>query len=136
MHTGLLPNKIWSSCCAPTEEFNRSHIFGCPVYVLDAKLQDGHKIPIWLPQARFGVFLGFFTLHSSQVPLVMNTLIGIISTQYHVMFGNKFETVLLMDKNESIEVQWECIFKLCKSVMRRSTTTIMETQSYHHYPLF
>jgi hypothetical protein len=38
MHTGLSPNEIWSSCCAPTEEFNWSHVFGCPVHVLDAKL--------------------------------------------------------------------------------------------------
>jgi hypothetical protein len=29
---GLLPNEIWSSCRAPTEEFNQSHVFGCPVY--------------------------------------------------------------------------------------------------------
>ncbi len=60
---GLSPNKIWSSCCAPTEEFNRSHVFGCPVYVLDATLQDGHKIPKWAPRAHLGVFLGFSTLH-------------------------------------------------------------------------
>jgi hypothetical protein len=42
---GLLPNKIWSSCCASTEEFNWSHVFGCQVYVLNAALQDGNKIP-------------------------------------------------------------------------------------------
>jgi hypothetical protein len=32
-------------CRAPTEEFNWSQLVGCPVYVLDAALQDGHKIP-------------------------------------------------------------------------------------------
>jgi transposase InsO family protein len=42
---GLSPNKICSSCRAPTEKLNWSHVFGCPVYVLDAALQDGHKIP-------------------------------------------------------------------------------------------
>jgi hypothetical protein len=49
MHTGLSPNEIWSSCCVPTEECNRSHVFGCLVNVLDAKLQDGHKILKWSP---------------------------------------------------------------------------------------
>jgi hypothetical protein len=53
---GLLPNKIWSTCHAPTEEFNWSHVFGCPVYVLDAALQDGHKIPKWAPRACLGIF--------------------------------------------------------------------------------
>jgi hypothetical protein len=48
---GLLPNKIWSSCCAPIEEFIWSHVFGCPVYALNAALQDGHNIPKWAPQA-------------------------------------------------------------------------------------
>ncbi len=112
MHTGLSPNEIWSSCRAPIEKFYWSQYFGCLVYVLDSKLQDGHKIPKWLPRARLGVFLGFSTLHSSQVPLVMNTLAGKISPQYHVIFDNRFEMVLSMDKNESIEAQWECIFSL------------------------
>jgi hypothetical protein len=62
---GLLPKKILYSCCAPTEEFNWSHVFGCPVYVLDAALQDRHKIPKWAPQAHLGFFLGFSTLHLS-----------------------------------------------------------------------
>jgi hypothetical protein len=43
---------------------------------------------------------------------VMNTLTGKISPQYHVIFDNTFEMVLSMDKNESIEAQWECIFGL------------------------
>ncbi len=73
---GLSPNKIWSSCRAPIEEFNRSHVFGSPVYVLDAALRDGHKIPKWAPRARLGIFLGFSCLHSSQVPIVMNVDTG------------------------------------------------------------
>jgi hypothetical protein len=109
---GLLPNKIWSSCCAPTEEFNRSHEFGCPVYVLDATLQDGHKIPQLAPRACLGVFLGFLTLHSSQVPIVMNVDTGKISPQFHVIFDDKFETVMSMTSEDSIGDQWKSIFCL------------------------
>jgi hypothetical protein len=58
--TSLSPNKLWSSCRALTEEINRAHVFGCSVYVLDAALQDGHKIPKWSPRARLGIFLVFF----------------------------------------------------------------------------
>ena len=62
--TGLCPNEIWSSSRIGHEDFQRAHVFGCPVYVLDARLQDGKKIPK-------GMFLGFFTrpfLNSSSSP--------------------------------------------------------------------
>ena len=53
-----LPNK--ESFLAPIEAFastkfdsydhlHRTHVFGCPVYVLDPKLQDGKKLPKWSP---------------------------------------------------------------------------------------
>ncbi len=109
---GLLPNEIWSSCRAPTEEINQSHVFGCLVYVLDATLQDGHKLPKWAPQACLGVFLGFSTLHSSQVPLVMNVDTGKISPQFHVIFDDKFKMVLSMALGDSIDDQWKLIFHL------------------------
>ncbi len=109
---GLLTNKIWSSCRAPTEEFNRSHVFGCPVIVLDATLQDGHKIPKWVPRACLGVFLGFSTLHSSQIPIIMNVDMGKISPQFHVIFDDKFETVMSMTSEDSIGEQWKSIFCL------------------------
>ncbi len=102
---GLSPNKIWSSCCAPTEKFNWSHVFGCPVYVLDAALQDGHKKPKWAPRARLGIFLGFSTLHSFQVPIVMNVNTGKTSPQFHVIFDDKFETVVSMNSEELIGEQ-------------------------------
>jgi hypothetical protein len=43
--TGLTPNEIWSSVRNTGNEFARTHVFGCPVYVLDPTLQDGKKIP-------------------------------------------------------------------------------------------
>jgi hypothetical protein len=87
-------------------------VFGCLVYVLDATLQDGHKLPKWAPRARLGVFLGFLTLHSSQVPLVMNVDAGKISPQIHVIFDDKFEMVLSMAVGDSIDDQWKLIFHL------------------------
>jgi hypothetical protein len=109
---GVLPNKICPSCCAPTEEFNWSHVFGCPVYVLDAALQDGHEIPKWAPQAHLVIFLWFSTLHSSQVPIVMNVDTGKISPWFHVIFEDKFETVVSMNSKELIGEQWESFFCL------------------------
>jgi hypothetical protein len=89
-------------------------VFGCPVYVLDAALQDGHKIPKWVPRACLCVFLGFSSLHSSQVPLVMNVESGKIFPQFHVIFDDKFETVLSLTPEESIGDQWKSILHLTR----------------------
>ncbi len=45
MESGISPNKLWSSRGNAGTELSRAHVFGCPVYVLDAALQDGKKIP-------------------------------------------------------------------------------------------
>ncbi len=110
--TGISPNKIWSSVQSSMEEFSRAHVFGCPVYILDAALQDGHKIPKWSPRTRLGLFLGFSDLHSSQVLLVLNVQTGKVSPQYHVIFYNKFETVNSLSPTKSLEKQWAQIFCL------------------------
>jgi hypothetical protein len=70
-----------------------SHVWGCPVYVLEATLQDGKKLPKWNKRARMGQFLCFLRTHSSTVALVRNLHTGYVSPQYHVVFDDKFETV-------------------------------------------
>ena len=49
-----------------------SHVFGCPVYILDPALQDGKKILKWDSRAHQGIFVGFSHEHSSLVPLIFN----------------------------------------------------------------
>jgi hypothetical protein len=125
---GLSPNEVWSSCRAPIEEFHHAHVFGCPVYVLDAALQDGHKIPKWAPRAHLGIFLGFSMLHSSQVPIVMNVDTGKISPQFHVIFDDKFETVVLMTSENLLGEQGKSIFAWEENVLTMLTMTTMESQ--------
>jgi hypothetical protein len=61
-HAVYLWNNLpkYDSLVAPIELFTgtkfetynnlrRSHVWGCPAYVLDPKLQDGSKIPKWKP---------------------------------------------------------------------------------------
>ena len=93
MSTGLSPQECWFQVRMSGDELRRAHVFGCPVYVLDPVLQDGHKIPKWEPRARLGLFVGFSKEHSSLVPLVLNVTTGKISPQFHVIFDDKFETV-------------------------------------------
>ena len=78
----------------------RAHVWGCPVFVLDAKLQDGKKLPKWNRRARMGQFLGFSRQHSSLVAMVRNLHTGHISPQYHVVFDDQYETVFNMGAPE------------------------------------
>ena len=91
--SGFTPDEIWHKVRSDHDELLRAHVFGCPVYVLDPKLQDGHKIPKWNHRSRVGMFVGFSAQHSSLVPLVLNLKTGKISPQYHVIFDDKFQTV-------------------------------------------
>ena len=70
------------------------HPFGCPAYVLDAKLQGGvSKIPRWDPRSRIGVYLGHSPYHAGSVALVLNLTTGHVSPQYHIVFDDNFSTV-------------------------------------------
>ena len=103
---------MWSQTRHAHDDFRRAHVFGCPVYVLEPKLQDGKKIPKWNPRSRLGMFVGFSTVHSSLVPLVLNVRTGKISPQYHVIFDDKFETVSSLAPEEPLARQWNRLFKL------------------------
>jgi len=69
------------------------HVFGCPVYVLDPKLQDGKKLPKWSPRCQCGQFLGPSPNHSSTIGHILNLRTGHVSPQYHVVYDDQFSTV-------------------------------------------
>ena len=75
------------------EHLTRSHVFGCPVYVLDHRLQDGNKIPKWDKRSRRGVYVGVSKHHSSTVHLILNPATGNVSPQYHCVFDDRFSSV-------------------------------------------
>ncbi len=69
------------------------HVWGCPVYVLEAKLQNDQKLPKWNRRARLGQCVGFLDEHSSMVAYVQHLTTGYISPQFHVVFDDLFETM-------------------------------------------
>ena len=69
------------------------HVWGCPVFVLDPKLQDGKKIPEWNQQSRLGQFVGFSDEHSFLVANVHHLLTGFVSPQQLLVFDGVFQTV-------------------------------------------
>jgi len=97
---GLSPlNKVTGSDLQP--DLSREHPFGCPVFVLDSRLQSGGiKIPKWDPRARVGIYLGHSPCHAGSVALVLNPKSLRVSPQYHVIFDDEFTTVPYMRSGE------------------------------------
>ena len=113
--TGLSPIQILtqSTFLDTCHVLSNCHVWGSPVYVLEAKLQKaGVKIPKWAPRARCGLNLGFFRLHSSLVSLVLNPGSGIISPQFHVVYDDLFSSVHSGTQNEDAAHKWDKLLTL------------------------
>ena len=108
--TGLTPIELLTKTKADHKDLLRSHVWGCPVFVLDPKLQNGQKIPKWNRRSRIGQFLGFSEEHSTLVGNVRHLKTGHVSPQYHCVFDDLFETVFASAPNK--EVLFEAISNL------------------------
>ncbi|KAG7345831.1 hypothetical protein IV203_033362 [Nitzschia inconspicua] len=94
IQTRLSPIEVFTSTTFPDHDhLQRTRVFGCPVYVLDPKLQDAKKLPKWQKRSWQGIFLGFSPDHHETVALVLNPETGSITPQYHIIFDEKFSTV-------------------------------------------
>jgi hypothetical protein len=88
---------------------NNGHVFGCPCFVLDPKLQNLGHLPKFQTRSKRGMFVGFSPRHSSNVPLVLNLQTLSITPQYHVVFDDYFQTV---DSDLSTDdVNWDALFE-------------------------
>ena len=95
--TGLSPNDMWtkSQYDSVKQVLGRCHVWGCPAFVLDPKLQkSGIKIPKWAPRSRAAAFMGFSRRHSTLVGLMLNLRTKSISPQYQVVYDDAFTTTL------------------------------------------
>jgi hypothetical protein len=79
--SGITPLEMVSQSKSDHRDLMRTHVWGCPVYVLEPTLQDGMKLPKWNRRARMGQFRDFSTEHSSTVALVRNLHTGYVSPQ-------------------------------------------------------
>jgi hypothetical protein len=90
----MAPIELFTGSVFPSyDHIRRSHVWGCPVYVLDPKLQDGKKLPKWDPRSRRGQYLGVSPAHSSTIGRIHNLQTGHVSPQYHVVYDELFTTV-------------------------------------------
>ena len=107
--SGMAPIEIFSGCKLDKMILHNAHMWGCPAYILDPKIQDGKKIPKWQPKSRCGQFLGFSKQHASMIGLIQNIKTGSISPQFHVVFDDSFMTVpsCMPNEEEIMEENWE-----------------------------
>ena len=75
-------------------------LWGCPEYVLEPRLQDGNKLPKWMPSYRRDKYLVAYPLYSSTVGLVRNLQTGNISPQFHLVFDDYFENFRVGEDQE------------------------------------
>ena len=86
---------------------NHWYHFGCPVYVLDDKIQSGQKINKWSERARVGIYLGYSPQHARTVALVLSLSTGLVSPQFHVRADTRFQTLRKAFDNEYPKSQWQ-----------------------------
>ena len=91
--SGMSPAEIFYRAKSNHSFLKNSHPWGCPVYVLEPRLQDNHKIPKWQPRSRQGQFMGFSPDHAQTVGMIRNLRTGFISPQFHCVYDDWFETV-------------------------------------------
>jgi hypothetical protein len=101
----LSPNELLSGSQSTGHDLHCTHPFGCPVFVLNPSLQDRKKIPKWDTHAQ-RLFVGFLPHHSLLVPLVLNIATGKITPQFHIIFNDKFHTVMSLPKGTTLQDEW------------------------------
>jgi hypothetical protein len=106
LESGQAPIDIFSRTVVPRQRLADLHVWGCPAYVLEPKLQDSKKIPRWQPRSRRGVFLGLASKYASSVPLVLNPSTLYISPQFHVVFDDLFTTVISQAVDDLPPAEW------------------------------
>ena len=88
------PDMRFSNTKAVNVQLKHYHTFGCPVYILDSRLQINPKgVPKWEPQSSLGIYVGHSPAHAGSVALVLNPRTGLVSPQYHVVYEDQFITV-------------------------------------------
>ena len=115
MHAAWLYNRTprMDTNCSPLEiltfkredhhDLLRTKVWGCPSFVLDPVLQDGKKLPKFSRRARVGQFMGFSDETSSLVGQIRNLQSGSITNQYHVVYDEKFQSVIGLQAGEHEE---------------------------------
>ena len=100
--SGITPIEILTKTNFNNQDLMRAHVWGCPVFVLEAKFQDDQKLPNRNRRSRLGKFIGFSDEHSTLVANFCNLRNGYISPQYHLVFDDLFDTAVRTGDNDPV----------------------------------
>jgi hypothetical protein len=120
--SGLTPLELITKERSDYRDLLRCHVWECPVFVLEAKLQNDQKLPKWNRRARLGQFVGFLDEHSSLVANVHHLTTNFISLQFHVVFDDLFETVNRTGVDETI------VESICSGLFQRERELYAEEE--------
>ncbi|KAL7457958.1 hypothetical protein ACHAWC_009470 [Mediolabrus comicus] len=112
MDTCYSPLELLTCRRSDHRDLLRSKVWGCPCYVLEAKLQDGHKLPKFSRRSRIGQFMGMSPEHSSLIGRVRSLRTGSITNQFHVIYDERFESVMGLVMNEHLDELEQYVVKL------------------------
>ena len=114
------PTELWSRSKSSQSALSNTHPWGCHVYILQPRLQDGGKLPNWEPRSRRGQYMGVSPLLSSTVGLVRNLNTNRMSPQFHVVYYNLFQTVHSAEVEPFIECPDLIVFDRFRSYLDNS----------------
>jgi len=97
-------------------------VWGCPVYVLEVKLQNDQKLPKWNKRACLGQFVGFSNEHLSLVANAWHLTTGYISPQFHVVSDDLFETVNCTGADDRV------VESICNGLFQRNRELYAEDE--------
>ena len=124
---GESPDMLFSDTKAVNVQLKHYHTFGCPVYILDSRLQSNPKgVPKWEPRSRLGIYVGHSPAHAGSVALVLNPKTGLVSPQYHVVFDDQFTTVPHM-RNLTVPSNWEQLVKHSRELVTTEQFDLTKT---------
>lgn len=117
----------FSSAKAVNVQLKHYHTFGCPVYILDSRLQSNPKgVPKWEPRSRLGIYVGHSPAHAGSVALVLNPKTGLVSPQYHVVFDDQFTTVPHM-RALTVPPNWEKLVRQSRELVTTEQFDLTKT---------
>ena len=134
--SGLTPLELITRQKADYKDLLRSHVWGCPAYVLEPKLQNGQKLPKWNRRSRLGQFLGYSDEHSSLVANIRHLKTGYVSPQYHVVFDDLFQTVFSAGPDtDLVDAMCEELFSTSSEVYATDEYDAQDNLVYRPPPL-
>jgi hypothetical protein len=69
------------------------YTFGCPMYVLDTRVQAGNKVNKWESRSCMAINLGISMNHAANVGLALSLTTGLVLPVFHAKYDNQFKTV-------------------------------------------